>query len=169
MSYAIVRVWVSRFKMVSPGHASLAIYPHSKKSQNGYISFAPVKSGSVYGPGKFYPLSHDEAEYMRQNDNGMVRGCWIGHIFGLDQQKMLKHFRHASQHTQTYSLMNECASQVHRYLSIGGGDKFASWWSRNVVLTWSPDDIEDYAKSIVESTQKKGSFGVKVVGAGTVF
>ena len=82
---------------------------------------------------------------------------------------MMHRFAMDQKHTQTYSLFNECASQVHKYLSLGGGGKYASLWSRNVVLTWSPDDVEDYSKSIISKTRKLGSVGVQIVGAGTIW
>ena len=167
MSHVIVRVWVSRMKKTSPGHASLAIRPQASNPQEGYVSFAPIKSGSVYGPGKFYSLAHDLNEYDKPTDDG-ARGCWVGRIYGLDTDKMMKAFSQINQ-MQVYSLFNECASQVHKYLVIGGGDKFASRWSRNALLCWSPDDVEDYARSIVTNTRHLGSYGQKVVGAGTVF
>ena len=167
MSHVIVRVWVSRLKKTSPGHASLAIRPQATDAQEGYVSFAPIKSGSAYGPGMFYSLAHDLNEYDKPTDDG-ARGCWIGKIFGLDTDKMLKAFSQ-NNHTQVYSLFNECASQVHKYLEIGGGDKFASRWSRNALVCWSPDDVEDYARSIVSQTSKLGSTGQKVIGAGSVF
>ena len=63
-------------KKVSPGHASLAIMPHSTTPDNGYVSLA-VKSGSVYGTGKFYPYSHDKHEYILQKDGGKVRGAGL--------------------------------------------------------------------------------------------
>ena len=169
MSYVIVRVWVSRVKEKSPGHASLAILPHAKVPQTGYVSFAPVKSGSVYGRGKFYDFQHDHAEYMVARGNEPPRGCWTGKIFGLDTDKMMHHFQKDNKHAQTYSLLNECATQVHKYLVIGGGDKFANTWSKHALLCWSPDDVEDYARSIVENTRTLGPHGHKHVGAGTVF
>jgi hypothetical protein len=168
MSYVIVRVWVSRIRKISPGHASLAIFPHSTVPHNGYVSFAPVKSGSVYGPGKFYPFAHDRAEYIHPKDD-KPRGCWIGKIYGLDTEKMMRQFLHDQRRPQTYSLFNECATQVHRYLVEGGGDQFASLWSRHAVLAWSPDDVEEYARSIVEHTRRLGSDCRKIRGAGTVF
>jgi hypothetical protein len=167
MSYVVVRVWVSRVKATSPGHASLAIFPNSRRVENGYISFAPIKSGSIRGPGRFYPFEHDYHHYIRPKGD-RARGCWIGHIHGLDQQKMLNHLKHVNKH-QTYSPSNECATQVHRYLQIGGGDKLASWWTRWALVLWSPDDVEDYARSIVEGTRHLGSRQHRFVGAGTVF
>ena len=44
-SYVIVRVWVSRIRKTSPGHTSLAIRPLARDAAQGYVSFAPVKSG----------------------------------------------------------------------------------------------------------------------------
>jgi len=125
MSSVIVRVWVSRIKKSSPGHASLGILPKARNAQSGYVSFAPVKSGSVYGPGRFYTLDHDLDHDSRATNDG-VRGYWVGKIYGLDTAAMLKAFSRDNQHAQTYSLFNECASQVHKYLAIGNGDKYAS-------------------------------------------
>ena len=68
-----------------------------------------------------------------------------------------------------YSPRNQCAAQVHHYLQIGGGDKLASLWSRNTFAIWSPDDVEDYARSIVSATSNLGSSGVKIEGEGTMF
>ena len=65
---------------------------------------------------------------------------------------------------------NQCATTVHRYLQIGGADPLASWWSSHVVGgIWSPDDIEDYAKSIAENTKNLGSNYKKYSGVGTVW
>lgn len=164
MDYVVVRVWVSLVKASSPGHAALAIRPTAQLPDEGYVSFAPQKSGSVYGPGKFYPWEHDKKHYV---DTG--RGVWTGHIFGLDVPKMLRQFLNDLAQPQTYSIFNECATNVRRYLALGGGDKFASAWSRNVVGFWSPDDVEDYARSIIKNTQQLGSFGIKTKGQGTLF
>ena len=82
---------------------------------------------------------------------------------------MMHHLMHALHHSETYSLFNECATQVHRYLKIGGGDSYAGTWSKHVIGFWSPDDVEDYAKSIVNHTRRLGSTGHKFRGAGTVF
>jgi hypothetical protein len=168
MSHVIVRVWVSRFKKTSPGHASLAIHPHSRTALDGYVSFAPAKSGSIYGPGKFYPYDHDAEEYGASKDVS-PRGCWVGKIYGLDVARMMEAFLRDSRRAQTYSLFNECATQVHRYLAIGGGDRYAGIWTRNAVAFWSPDDVEDYARSIVHHTRRLGSTSHLHVGAGTVF
>jgi hypothetical protein len=136
--------------------------------QDGYVSFAPVQSGSVYGPGRFYPLSHDIDEYDKPADDG-ARGYWIGRIFGLDTVAMMKELQRSNRYSQMYSVTNECATQVHKNLRLGGGDRFAGLWSRHAIAFWSPDDVEDYAKSIVAHTRHLGSYGIKVIGAGTVF
>ena len=169
MSHVVVRVWVSRIKKTSPGHASLAIHPNAHTPEEGYVSFAPVKSGSVHGPGKFYSYKHDHHSYMVKQTNEKTRGYWIGHIYGLDTTKMMNQFAEDSSHPQTYSIFNECATQVHKYLQIGGGDNFSTSWNRTAMLFWSPDDVEDYAKSIIKHTHHLGSRGHKIVGAGTVF
>jgi hypothetical protein len=168
MSYVVVRVWVSRFKKTSPGHASLALRPDSRTPQDGYISFAPKQEGSVYGPGEFFTYDHDQRHYGRTKDDG-PRGYWIANIHGLDVARMIRAFARNNRHAQTYSLFNECATQVHRYLKIGGGDKYAGLWARNALLCWSPDDVEDYARSIVANTRRLGSTSRQYVGAGTVF
>lgn len=168
MSFVTVRVWVSRLKMHSPGHASLALFPQSITPSTGYISFAPEKSGSVNGKGKFYDYQHDFENYNNSSDTG-ARGCWIGTIYGLDINKMWKEFSKHLSNPPWYSIRNECATQVHHYLELGGGDQFASRWSRNAIGFWSPDDVEDYAKSIIKNTIHLGSKEQKVVGAGTIF
>ena len=167
MSYVVVRVWVSRFRKMSPGHVSLAITPKSTKPEDGYVSFAPAQQGRISGPGRFYSSADDYGEYVQPSDDP-PRGCWIGKIYGLDAASMLSSFQQAIKHPTHYSPFNECATQVHRYLVIGGADRFASRWSRNVIATWSPDDVEDYAKSIVHHTRGLGSVGHKFVGAGTI-
>lgn len=164
MNYVIVRVWVSLLKSKSPGHASLAIVPTAKTPEEGYVSFAPLKSGSMHGPGKFYSWDDDHRHYVGTN-----RGVWTGFIFGLDQQAMLQRFKSDLAQPQIYSIFNECATNVHRYLEHGGANRFASLWSRNALFFWSPDDVEDYARSIVNGSQHLGSQGVKTKGKGTVF
>ena len=135
MSHVIVQVWVSRVKKTSPGHAALKIVPHAHTPHTGYVSFAPVKSGSIYGPGKFYDYQHDHEHYMVPQGTEEARGCWIGKIFGLDTEKMMQQFQKDSKIAQTYSLRNECATQVHKYLVIGGGNKFASTWSKHALAS----------------------------------
>jgi hypothetical protein len=166
MSFVIVIVWVSRFKKTSPGHAAMMIDPPSLTPEDGYVSFAPVKSGSVYGPGKFYDYAHDYDHYI--DEKAERRGCWVGKIYGLDTDRMMEQFLIDQKHPPTYSISNECATTVHRYLQIGGGDKFAGIWSRNVLGFWSPDDVEDYARDIVKKTHDLGSYGHKIDGAGTM-
>lgn len=168
MSFVTVRVWVSRLKKTSPGHASLALFPHSHSPQTGYISFAPARSGNISGPGKYYDYHHDFGSYSTPSDD-KSRGCWIGTIYGLDVEKMWQHYSQQLSSPPWYSIMNECATQVHEYLVIGGGDKYASWWARNAIGFWSPDDVEDYAKSIIKNTRELGSKEQKIVGAGTIF
>lgn len=169
MSYVTVWVWVSRIQKRSPGHAALAIVPDAGKPAEGYVSFAPQQSGSVHGPGKFYTHEDDKHHYIAPDDDG-ARGLYKAMIFGLDTRKMLRHFHRDQEMPQTYSMRNECATQVHRYLKIGGGDQFASWWSRNLIVpVWSPDDVEDYARSIVKNTRHLGSSDEKIIGAGTIF
>ena len=115
MSHVTVRVWVSRVREWSPGHVSLAIRPGARNVHNGYVSFAPVRKGSIYGPGKFYTLDDDLKEYGRTHHDG-PRGHWVGKIHGLDAAKMLDHLRRDSRHALIYSPRNECANQVHKYL-----------------------------------------------------
>lgn len=162
MEHAIVIVWVSLLKAKSPGHAAMMIRPNARTPAHGYISFAPRKSGDLYGPGKFYDFQHDCKHYKD-------RGFWIGCIHGLDTDKMMKQFLTDFAQPQTYSVFNECATQVARYLKHGGGDQYASLWSSKVVGCWSPDDVEDYARSIVVGTKSKGSHARKIKGQGTMF
>ena len=157
-----VYVWVSLVSAKSPGHAALSIRPSAERPLDGYVSFAPKASGSIYGPGHFFDRAHDTEHYSK-------RGVWIGTIYGLDVDKMTRQFRIDCRAPQTYSPFNECANVVHRYLAIGGGDELAGRWSRHALLTWSPDDVEDYARSIVENTTRLGSTGTKRRGEGTMF
>lgn len=166
MSYVKVFVWVSLLRARSPGHAAMALFPQARTPEDGYISFAPSEQGSISGPGKWFTLDHDLGEYAGPHH---VRGVWIGKIYGLNVQAVHHAFKHHLHHPPHYNLFNECASQVHRYLQIGGGDRLASWWSRKVLLTWSPDDVEDYAKSIIRQTRHLGSHGQQIVGEGTIF
>ena len=160
--YVTVYVWVSLLSARSPGHVALSLLPFSKTPADGYVSFAPRKAGNVYGPGHFYSRAHDTRHYAK-------RGVWVGKIYGLDVAKMTRQFSVDWKQPSTYSLLNECASVVHRYLKLGGGDDFAGAWSRVALITWSPDDAEDYARSIVKNTAHLGSFGVKSRGEGTIF
>lgn len=159
MVQVTVYVWVSLLKAKSPGHAALqigdAVYP-----QQGYVSFAPLESGKIRGAGKFYDKFHDDEHYSG-------RGVWIGHIFGLNTDAMLKKMAEDLGAVPAYGPMNECATTVRQYLKIGGGDEFASAWSRNSVPPISPDDVEDFARSIVNKTKDKGSSAIKVQGEGS--
>jgi hypothetical protein len=169
MSYVTVWVWVSRIKKRSPGHAALAIMPGAAKPAEGYVSFAPQESGSIRGPGKFYSSEDDKRHYFTPDDDG-PRGLYKAMIFGLDTAAMLRQFQRDQELPQLYSPLNECATNVHRYLKLGGGDRYASWWSRNLIVPiWSPDDVEDYARSIVKGTRHLGSSDEKIAGAGTIF
>ena len=169
MGFVTVSVWVSRIKKTSPGHVAMMINEKSRIPEDGYVSFAPVKSGSVYGPGKFYSYSDDEEHYIDTMAKGSeLRGCWVGKIYGLNTDWMMEQFRIDQKQPPTYSIANECATTVHRYLQIGGGDEHAGIWSRNVLGFWSPDDVEDYARDIVKHTHQLGSRGHKTVGAGTI-
>jgi len=154
-----VYVWVSHIQSGSPGHAALQI-GGGKTPDDGYVSFAPEVQGSVSGPGKFYDKSHDDKHY-----NG--RGVWIGTIWGLDIAAMRIKLREEYKGGMHYSYRNECATTVKRILIKGGGDKLASWWSRKNVGPISPDDVEDFARSIVENTKPNGSYSEKINGVGT--
>jgi len=168
--YVTVFVWVSLIKAMSPGHAALAIRPNATKPEDGYVSFAPEQAGSIAGPGFYYPKEHDIDNYGDiQSDSTQGRGLWVANIFGLDTAPMKLQLENDLKNPPRYSLSNQCATTVHRYLQLGGGDEVASWWSRNVIGFWSPDDVEDYAKSIVENTASLGSTARKHSGEGTVF
>lgn len=158
-----VYVWVSLLKANSPGHAALSMGPAAATPQSGYLSFAPRVAGSAHGPGHFYSRAHDVEHYAK-------RGVWIGTIYGLDVDSMMRSFHQERMTPPTYSLLNECSTVVHRYLAIGGGDKLASQWSRTLLVNvWSPDDVEDYARSIVNATATLGSQGIQRRGEGTIF
>ena len=154
-----VYVWVSHIQSRSPGHAALQI-ERGTTPDAGYVSFAQEVQGSVSGPGKFYDKSHDEKHYKG-------RGVWIGTIWGLDTVAMGEQLRKEYEGGMHYGARNECATTVKRILSIGGGDKLASWWSRENVGPISPDDVEDFARSIVEKTKPNGSYSEKINGVGT--
>jgi hypothetical protein len=160
VQFVRVYVWVSLIKARSPGHAALsigdAIYP-----SEGYVSFAPAVSGSISGAGKFYDRNHDTSYYAR-------RGVWIGTIYGLDTAAMLHAISKEVASPPAYGAFNECATTVRRILKIGGGDTHASWWSSWNTHPISPDDVEDYASSIVDNTKTIGSSAVRIRGEGTI-
>jgi len=160
MSQVTVYVWVSLLKAQSPGHAALSIDGASYPS-SGYVSFAPLQSGSISGAGNFYDRFHDDEHYKG-------RGVWIGTIIGLDTTKMLEQIKADVAAAPAYGPMNQCATTVRRYLKLGGGDAFASRWSRNSIPPISPDDVEDYAKSIVAGTRQSGSTGQTIRGKGSL-
>lgn len=164
MGFVNVFVWVSlvkgqKIKDISPGHAAMSINNASRPDQ-GYISFAPLKSGNINGPGKFYSWEEDQKHYKK-------RGLWLGRIFGLDTEKIKTQLAKDIATPPIYNLGNECATTVHRYLKLGGGDKFASKWSQTIFVFITPDDVEDYAKSIVAGTKDKGSYGGSIIGEGS--
>lgn len=170
-SHVTVFVWVSHIKSTSPGHAAIALQPGAETPQAGYVSFAPLTEGNIDGPGKFYPKSHDIKHYgtVSQTSNER-RGVWIANLYGLNITSMMKRLESDLSSVPNYSISNQCATTVHRYLQIGGGDQFASWWSSHVVGgIWSPDDVEDYAKSIADNTKNLGSNYKKYSGVGTVW
>lgn len=132
-----------------------AVYP-----KEGYISFAPLVEGSIRGAGKFFDRFHDDEHYKG-------RGLWVGHIYGLNTDEMMKQLQADIGSPPAYGPLNECATVVRRYLKAGGGDEFASWWSRNNIPPISPDDVEDFARSIVGNTKDKGSSERTIRGAGS--
>ncbi len=169
-SFVTVFVWVSLVKAVSPGHAAISLHPEAKIPEEGYVSFAPLEEGSISGPGCFYPKNHDMQHYGSiESPPGERRGVWTANLYGLDVNAMYQQLRIDLKNVPHYSISNECATTVHRYLQIGGGDQFASWWSRNVLGFWSPDDVEDYARSIAENTRNLGSNFRKHSGQGTLW
>lgn len=157
----IVYVWVSLTKSGSPGHAAMEI-GFGTTPATGYISFAPLQEGSMSGAGKFYDKAHDNEHYKG-------RGLWIGYIYGLDTGKMLTKLATDIAAPPHYGPLNECATTVRTYLVAGGGDGFASWWSSwSLGGVVSPDDLEDYAKSIIARTKDKGSYERSVRGEGSL-
>lgn len=80
---------------------------------------------------------------------------------------MLRQIQAEVDRPPAYGPMNECATTVRRFLKLGGGDQFASWWSRNNVPPITPDDVEDYASSIVSNTKANGSYQTSIKGEGS--
>lgn len=169
-SYVTVFVWVSHVGSTSPGHAALALRPNAQTPQAGYVSFAPLEQGTISGPGHFYTKDHDIEHYGSISLSSKERrGVWIANLYGLNIALMIQRLERDLLDAPQYSIANECATTVHRYLQIGGGDQFASWWSSHVMGFWSPDDVEDYARSIADNTKTLGSNYQKYSGVGTVW
>ena len=157
----IVYVWVSLVKSGSPGHAAMEIGGGTTPA-TGYVSFAPLVEGSISGAGKFFDKEHDRSHYAG-------RGLWIGCIYGLDTEKMLQKLKADLASPPAYGPLNECATTVRTYLVEGGGNELASWWSSwSLGGVVSPDDLEDYAQSIVERTRDRGSYDHSVRGEGSL-
>lgn len=155
-----VYVWVSLIKSSSPGHAAMEI-GRGSTPETGYVSFAPLVEGSISGAGKYFDKEHDKQHYAG-------RGLWKGYIYGLDTEKMLKALKADLASPPHYGPLNECATTVRRYLVEGGGNDLASWWSSwSLGGVVSPDDLEDYAKSIVHATKHIGSFQTTTRGEGS--
>ena len=145
--------------------------PASHKTGKRICEFCAAERRGNFRARPFLFWEHDVEHYGDiQRNPGMGRGLWVGDIYGLDVDRMKRQFDQDRKNPPHYSIGNECAMTVHRYLQLGGGDDFASWWSRNVIGFWSPDDVEDYARSIVKATRDQGhpSIGRKYKGEGTV-
>ncbi len=170
-SYVTVYIWVSHFASKSPGHAAMALCPGADTPEAGYVSFAPLKEGSPKGPGKFFDRAHDIKHYGNiSQSSDERRGVWIANLYGLNVTAMLQLFASDRENVPEYVIpSNQCATTVQRYLQHGGGDNYASWWTRKVIGFWTPDDVEDYAESIADNTKKLGSNYKKYAGIGTLY
>lgn len=170
-SYVTVYIWVSHLASGSPGHAAIALCPGAETPEEGYVSFAPLKEGSPKGPGKFYDRAHDVKHYGNISQSSEERrGVWIANLYGLNVADMLLQLKKDLENVPEYVIpSNQCATTVQRYLQKGGGDDYASWWTRKVLGFWTPDDVEDYAESIADNTKKLGSNYKKYAGIGTLY
>lgn len=151
-----VEVLVWRHGHGSPfGHAAIALDVAALTEAQGYLSFHPSAEGLrklLPNAPVFRSRQEDYEEYRKNKLFDAV-------LYGLDVEAMRKRYRAWRAGHPTFSAARCCSWLVHHLLEAGGGDEYASWLSSWVIGQWSPDDVKDYAGSIVQHTEKKfGSF-----------
>jgi len=148
-----VFVWNFRGKDVAWGHASLLVdQTYMSWWPEGRNRIASKVSNRIYSvhPVRNRLLSDDIAAEKYQPDHRLV-------IHGLDEKKIKDWWQSfgLSRDGLLYqgpmlpweTLVQNCSTVAARGLSIGGGDKFASW-TKSWNLVWTPNDVLRYAMSI---------------------
>lgn len=157
-----VYIWSFRGKAEAWGHASMQI-------DQTYLSWWPEKPGQV--PSKIHPnvyASHpfrnrtydedvaaegqppDRVIRIEGLDEQAIKDWWQS--FGLTRDGVLYQGPLLAWDT----LRRNCSNVVATALSVGGGDKYASW-SKSWNIVWTPADVLQYALSIQQGlTSKRG-------------
>jgi len=150
-----VYIWKFRGKGVAWGHASLLVgqtymswWPEGQgriasKISNSIYSVYPIRNRTftddIRGEDGQYP---DHTLLINGLDEEKIKNWWQS--FGLTRDGVL----YEGPMLPWATLAQNCSTVVARALSIGGGDKYASWTkSWNVV--WTPNDVLNYATSIM--------------------
>ena len=160
-----VYVWNFMGKNIAWGHASM----HCEQT---YISWWPTGEGrvpskisqSVYAASPFRnqtfqtdQLFEGDGKFLKAPDHSIrisgldevaIKNWWAG--FGLVRNGALLQ----GPLPAWTSLGQNCSTVVAKALSIGGGDKYASWYSRTSVI-WTPNKIREYAVEIQRNIGRK--------------
>jgi len=137
------------------GHASLLVNGFS------YISWWPAEEPSE--------LRKDYSPIRNRNYDGDVQGegrkpdCNID-LTGLDERSILRWWQsfglmNGNQELQgplpPYNILGQnCSTVVAKALKIGGGERYAGWYS-SVSIVWRPKTVLDFATSIKRGLARK--------------
>ena len=148
-----VFIWVYRGKDVAWGHASMLVdqtymswWPEGRnrirsKVSNDIYTVHPIRDRKFADDqeGEGQPPDHNVV--IKGLDEKKIKDWW--QIFGLTRDGV--QYYGPMQPWQT--LQQNCSTVVARGLSIGGGDRYASWTKSRAVV-WTPNDVLQYALSI---------------------
>ncbi len=140
-----VHIWSPKVALSgkSVGHAAITL-------NTEYISWWPESGMLNVSPYRVRSLAMDVHE-----EDGRAPMDTI--IHGLDESAILQWWsgfglQASGEQLQgpmpAYNVLKQsCATVASTALRIGGGDKFAGWWSRTNMV-WSPLDVHRYAQAI---------------------
>jgi hypothetical protein len=148
-----VFVWLFRGKDVAWGHASalvdqtyLSWWPEgygrtASKLTHRVYSVSPIRNrrydDDIAAEGK----SPEHQVVLNGLDEHQIKNWWQS--FGLARDEVM----YQGPLLPWATLNQNCSTVVAHALSIGGGDRFASW-SKSRNLVWTPNDVFMYALSI---------------------
>jgi hypothetical protein len=148
-----VYIWNFRGKREAWGHASMHV-------GTDYISWWPMGTGRVHSKVHQNVYSAHPREPSLQADiDG--EGSHPSHtilINGLDEARIIAWWhrtfpwavsRLGPPSVPWSSLGWNCSKIVATGLKEGGGDRFASWSKSWALIAWTPNDVREYAESIV--------------------
>src|SRR6266850_5432451 len=146
-----VYIWNFRGKREAWGHASARV-------GTNYISWWPMGSNRV--PSKIHQIYEAHARPPRFADDVRDEGAqpnFTISIAGLDEGRITNWWyriypwagKRQGPPAMPWSTLNwNCSKLVAFALKEGGADKFAAW-DKSWNLVWTPNDVREYAQSIV--------------------